>query len=376
MPAHCSEIPAHFELVNETYILPDPFKFIGGQRIKTKADWACRAAQIRALVQKYELGYKPARPKLLTSDFSSGTLSITAGTGNKKIQFSPSITYPTNGTAPYPAIIAYDGLSIPVPAGVAVITFDNSEMGQQINQSSRGVGLFYDLYGSNATASSMMAWAWGVSRIIDVLESSPELQIDTSKIAVTGCSRDGKGALVAGAFDERIILTIPQESGSGGDACWRTSRAMLVDRSLYTQTATEIIQENVWFSLSFDQFGATNYTIGLLPFDHHTLAGLIAPRGLYSTENIGILWLGDWSNYQCMTTANKIFQALGVPNNQGFSQDRPHDHCSFPADQKSEIAAFYDRCLLNRDADTAIFRTVGNWSYNSTWVPWSVPDLI
>jgi hypothetical protein len=48
-------------------------------------------------------------------------------------------------------------------------------MGQQNDQSSRGVGLFYDLYGSNATASSMMAWAWGVSRIIDVLESSPQL---------------------------------------------------------------------------------------------------------------------------------------------------------------------------------------------------------
>ena len=217
------------ELINETYILPDPFKFISGQRTKTKADWACRAAQVRALVQEYELGYKPPRPELLTSSFASNTLNITAGIRSKKIQFSLPITYPTTGKAPFPAIIAYDGLSVPVPAGVAVITFANSEMGQQNDQSSRGVGLFYDLYGSNATASAMMAWAWGTSRIIDVLESSPELQIDTTKIAVTGCSRDGKGALVAGAFDERIILTIPQESGSGGDACWRTSRAMLVD---------------------------------------------------------------------------------------------------------------------------------------------------
>jgi hypothetical protein len=363
------------ELVNETYILPDPFKYIDGQRTSTKADWACRAAQVRALVQEYELGYKPTRPELLTSDFESNTLNITAGIGNKKIQFSVPITYPTTGKAPYPAIIAYDGLSVPVPPGVAVLTFSNSEMGQQNDQSSRGVGLFYDLYGPNATAGAMMAWAWGTSRIIDVLESSPKLQIDTTKIAVTGCSRDGKGALVAGAFDERIILTIPQESGSGGDACWRTSRAMLVNRNLYTQTATEIIQENVWFSLSFDQFGATNYTIGLLPFDHHTLAGLIAPRGLYSTENVGFLWLGDWSNYQCMTTANKIFQALGVPHNQGFSQDGPHDHCSFPADQESEITAFYDKFLFDQDADTSVFRTVGNWSYNATWVPWTVPNL-
>ena len=31
------------------------------------------------------------------------------------------------------------------------------------------------------------------------------------------CS-NGKGALAVGAFDERVALTIPQESGSGGSA--------------------------------------------------------------------------------------------------------------------------------------------------------------
>jgi hypothetical protein len=32
--------------------------------------------------------------------------------------------------------------------------------------------------------------------------------INTKRIGVTECSRNGKGALVAGAFDERIALTI------------------------------------------------------------------------------------------------------------------------------------------------------------------------
>lgn len=53
--------------------------------------------------------------------------------------------------------------------------------------------------------------------------------------------------------------------------------------------------ENVWFAESFGFFGRDNYTVGLLPEDHHELAGLVAPRGLYSTENVGFLWLGDWS---------------------------------------------------------------------------------
>ena len=68
----------------------------------------------------------------------------------------------------------------------------------------------------------MTAWVWGVSRIIDALELSPRANINLNKLAVTGCSRDGKGALMAGAFETRIALTIPQESGSGGDTCVST----------------------------------------------------------------------------------------------------------------------------------------------------------
>jgi cephalosporin-C deacetylase-like acetyl esterase len=42
------------------------------------------------------------------------------------------------------------------------------------------------------------------------------LPIDLKHLAVTGCSYTGKLALIAGAFDERIALTIAQESGGGG----------------------------------------------------------------------------------------------------------------------------------------------------------------
>lgn len=113
-------------------------------------------------------------------------------------------------------MIAYGGLSIPLPPGVAAITFDNSQIAQQNDQSSRGQGLFYTLYGANHSAGALMAWAWATSLIIDRLEATPAARINTSRIGVTGCSRNGKGALVAGAFDSRIALTVPQESGTGG----------------------------------------------------------------------------------------------------------------------------------------------------------------
>ena len=89
------------------------------------------------------------------------------------------------------------------------MTYSNSDMAQQNGGSSRGKGLFYQLYGSTHSASAMTAWVWGVSRIIDALEITPSAQINTQRIGVTGCSRDGKGALMAGAFEDRIALTIP-----------------------------------------------------------------------------------------------------------------------------------------------------------------------
>jgi cephalosporin-C deacetylase-like acetyl esterase len=68
----------------------------------------------------------------------------------------------------------------------------------------------------------MAAYAWGVSRIIDALELLPESAINPDRIGVTGCSSvNGAGALYAGAFEPRIKLTTPIESGPGGFTSWR-----------------------------------------------------------------------------------------------------------------------------------------------------------
>jgi hypothetical protein len=218
----------------------------------------------------------------------------------------------------------------------------------------------------------MMAWAWGVSRIIDALEITPGTKINTQRLGVTGCSRNGKGALVAGAFDERIALTIPQESGSGGSACWRLSDYQLAQGQV-VQTASEIVMENVWFS---EEFANYSTRVDLLPFDHHMLAGLVAPRGLFVIENTAYLWFGPWSCYGCMKTANKIWQALGIPDNMGFSQLGGHLHCEFPAAQQGDLTAFVNKFLLDLPADTAIMKTDVNTTFSeSYWDPWRVPRL-
>ncbi len=243
----------------------------------------------------------------------------------------------------------------------------------------------------------MTAWVWAVSRIIDSLEMTPKAGINLEKIGVTGCSRDGKGALMAGAFEPRIALTIPQESGSGGDTCvsrsvyplviyysdfgfnqWRLSK-FEQDSGDVVQQATEIVVENVWFSVNFD-----NYVndISVLPYDHHSLAALVAPRALLSFENTDVEWLSPLSAFGCMTAAHTVFEALGIPYNHGFVQAGNHSHCDFPESQNADLFAFFDKFLLDeKNATTANILTT-NGLFNGTvwdaseWIDWSTPRLL
>ncbi|KAK6359577.1 carbohydrate-binding module 1 [Orbilia brochopaga] len=370
-PTTCPAIPNPIPLVSNSR-LPDPFLFASGSRASTKAQFTCRQAEILAAMQQYELGTKPGKPQSVTASFSGGRLTINVSDQGKSISFSVTISTPSGGTRPYPAIIAYGAASIPIPAGVATITFNNDDIAAQANSGSRGQGKFFTLYGSGHSAGALTAWAWGVSRIIDAIELTPGTNINPQRIGVTGCSRNGKGAIVAGALDDRIALTIPQESGSGGSACWRLSDYQK-SQGQNVQTASQIITENVWFSTLFN---SNVNSVNRLPFDHHSLAGLVAPRGLFVIENTSMEWLGNLSTYGCMKVAQLVYQALGVTSNMGYSQIGGHNHCAFPSSQQSELSAFINRFLLDQSVTTNVFRTDGNFNFNQgQWVDWTVPTL-
>ena len=384
--ANCTvpAIPA-FSALTSVASLPDPFTSMSGTRIANKSDWTCRRAEISAELQQFELGAKTPAASTVTGSASGGNITVNVTSGGKSISFMATVTLPTTGKAPYPAMIGIGGISLNTQTltqqGVALITFNNDDMAAQQSGTSRGMGKFFTLFGSNATAGAMIAWAWGVSRLIDVIEMTPSANIDPKRLGVTGCSRNGKGALVVGAFDERIVLTIPQESGSGGAGSWRVSDAVSV-AGTSTQTLNEIVGENVWFSTALNQFagsGAGHSLAPKLPFDHHELEAMVAPRALLVIENT-INWLGPLSTYTASVAANTVWQALGIPDQMGYSENGGaggHTHCSFPAAQQPDVDAYVQKFLIGGGtASTAIMKQDDNLTYDkATWQPWTVPTL-
>lgn len=385
--------------------LPDPFTKLDGTPITSKSEWACRRAEIASVVQQYSLGPKPPKPEAVsglftpqkastvtnpqtgvTMDVVNDTITVNVSEAGEAIEFDATIRYPAGGTGPYPAVIGVGGSSLDndalIAQGVAIINFPNGDVAAQQNGSSRGQGKFYTLYGAQHPAGAMIAWAWGVSRLIDALEQTPDANINAQRLGVTGCSRNGKGALVVGAFDERIALTISQESGAGGSSTWRLADA---NRAAWVasgsppggevQTLRQIVNENVWFTSNFRQFSESS---NKLPFDQHMVMGIVAPRPLFVINNTDQVWLDKTSSHTGAVTGHTVWEALGTPEKMGSSQVGGHAHCSNVQVQTDEVLRFVRKFLLDDasvDTNNVLYTDGGFEVDRARWQPWAVPTL-
>lgn len=189
-------------------------------------------------------------------------------------------------------------------------------------------------------------------------------RIDLSHLAISGCSFAGKMALFAGAFDERIALTIAQEPGGGGVNAWRVSETL---ENVETLGRTNY----AWFLESMRQFAGKN--VNRLPIDHHELAALIAPRALLVLGNTDYEWLAEESNYVSCQAARMVWKAFGIEDRMGFSIQGGHMHCMLPKSQYPEVEAFIDKFLLGKtDVDTFVTKAdmFEDMDYLK-WMPWA-----
>lgn len=340
--------------------LTDPFAWSNGKGRSTKfGDWEKRRNEIKAEVENYEIGRKPGKPETLTATWvadattpTNGTLTINITVNGQFMAITSKISLPS-GSGKFPAVIGMNNLNGSVPADVftsrniARITFPHDQV-TSYNRP-QNTDPFYRLYPDQNIDNSgqYAAWAWGVSRIIDGLELvQSNLPIDLKHLAVTGCSYAGKMALFAGAFDERIALTIAQESGGGGATAWRVSETI---GNVEKLGATS----NQWFKN--DMFQYAGLSASKLPYDHHELMAMVAPRALLVTGNTDFMWLANPSCYVASRATQEVYKTLGIEDRFGFYIDGGHGHCAIPETQKPAIEAFVDKFLLGKTtANTSV----------------------
>ncbi len=317
--------------------LPSPFLFEDGRHVRTPEDWQARRAEIRGRIIEMEYGGLPPTPastdaeELHTSTVSrmgdARFITYRVITGpDRPFSFLLTLLVPA-GNGPFPVVLTGDACwryvtddiaAEVVRRGNILAQFNRVEIVPDMYRSDRTSGL-YRVY-PEGTYGALAAWAWGYHRCVDVLTRMS--LVDASRIAVVGHSRGGKTVLLAGATDERIALTAPNNSGAGGAGCYRW-------QGPGSEKLADLMRQfSYWFNPRMKDFAGRETE---LPFDQHFMKALVAPRALLSTEAFGDTWANPTGTWQTHLAAREVYRFLGAGERIGIHY-REGTHCHSPAD--------------------------------------------
>ena len=347
--------------------LPNPFEWSDGSgKIKSLEEWKCRRAEIKAEIEKYEIGTKPETAKV-EATYNGGVLKVVVSDNGQSATLTSNLKVPS-GSGPFPIIIGMNSptgsLDSSIFSDFIQVPFLHDQVAKySMNGQKDTSATFYKMYPDLKNNGDYSAWAWGVSRLIDGLEQVIDnINGDLSKIVVTGCSYAGKMALFSGAFDERIALTIAQESGGGGINSWRVADTI--------GNVEKISNTNYsWFM----QYLKNNFNgkANMLPYDHHELIGMIAPRAFLALGNPDYEWLGDPAGYVSVMAAHEIWKAMGVEDRFGFDFAAGHMHCSAAKSQTDAVKAYVDKFIRGKDGKQSLDGHPGNIDASSWYSDWA-----
>ncbi|MBB16049.1 hypothetical protein CMK22_12305 [Candidatus Poribacteria bacterium] len=326
------------KLINK---LPDPFLKEDGNRVVTLEDWNLRRQEIKDMIINIQYGSMPNSPEKVTiTNLESKTLD--GGETQDELYFDfvpkrdqPEIKFGMNVTVLSPSVEAvkrrqnsvkdfgvngipaliYVGKSVfydLLQNGYMMICYENNqlepmEMGNPIVGPAQQA--YEELEPGKYSWGSISVWAWGALQLLEYALTLTA--INKKQIMISGHSRNGKTALLAGALDDRIAIVNPAGSGCAGAG----SYLALGDDCEDLAALTSRKRWWTWTHPDFEKWAGREKD---LPFDQHFLMGLVAPRPLLRTEGHNDLWANPKGTYASFLATQPIYDFLGTPKRNGI----------------------------------------------------------
>jgi dienelactone hydrolase len=157
--------------------------------------------------------------------------------------------------------------------------------------------------------STLMTRAWGAQRAVDYLYTLDK--VDTSAIAITGHSRNGKQSLFAAAFDNRIKAVITSSGGTGGEFPYRYT-----DERHSNESIDYLVSRRThWLHPRLRFYHGREHK---MPIDQNSLMALIAPNALLLSSSIREGGGGDpWAIEQMYHSLLPVYEFLKAPQKLG-----------------------------------------------------------
>ncbi len=315
-----------------TYTLEDPLAFADGRKLKDASEWPARRREILALFEREVYGRMPPKPDEIVTELMSEKLTADRFALERRYRMwfrkdrsGPVIDWivfvPRHAKQPCPVILHLNyGGNDTIAAGrtnhyllplgdIAAhgYAFMSARYTQITSDGMRRGGDVYDgvceLWGRRApkhtdNPGSLIIWAWGLSRGLDLAERIAE--IDAKRSVVTGSSRLGKAALLAAAYDERFAVCVPNQTGAVG--------VQLMKRNYGETLAGQRLSLAHWYCQAVWKYKDDPKS---QPFDQHLLLACVAPRALL-LECYHKRWFDPLGEFLSAKAASPVWEFLGV----------------------------------------------------------------
>lgn len=292
--------------------------------------------EIVDILLREEYGYLPPSPISVSAELVSSDKKFCAGKAILevydlvcdcefgKFSFPVRVAIPKKNR-PVPAFVhinfrpdvpdKYQPTEELIDAGYAVLSFFYKEVTSDNGDFTDGLaGLVYPDGKRNPDSCGKLGlWAWAAMRVLDYALTLDS--IDHTRISVTGHSRLGKTALLAGMLDERFCCAISNDSGCSGASIARgndgESVKAIVDRFPY------------WFCENYYKYAENEDS---MPFDQHFLVAANYPHRVYVASAKEDAWACPKNEFLSCALASDFYKKQG---RVGFPADSMPE-CSTP----------------------------------------------